>query len=102
MSRSHTYNSVSAWNGTSTSAYVNPYMVMSLGGHGGSFPAWTTNTAGNTTNNDYKIGIPVANTSHNGFTAGSTHNGQDCPKNENDWPEGSISGGAFYGLIWCR
>lgn len=91
-----------AWNGSTTSCYVNKYMIMALAGHGGSTPAWTVNTAGNTNINEYAMAVACSNTSHNGFTGPG--NGLDAPYNSNDsgWPNDSYSTGHFYGLVWVR
>jgi len=94
-----------AWNGGTTTSFVNTYMVMALSGHGGSFPAWTLNTAGNTNVSEYAMACAVATTTHNGFTAGATHNGQDAPydqTNDNNWPNSSYNSGGAYMLIWAR
>lgn len=91
-----------AWNGSGTACYVNPYMVMGLGGHGGSTPAWTFNTAGNTNVNEYAMAVACASSNHNGFTVSGNHNGQDAPFSDTDWPNAAYNGSHFYGLVWCR
>lgn len=93
-----------AWNGVTQSVYVNRYMVMPWSSHGGSFPAWTLNTAGNTNVNEYAMACSVTNGSHNGFTSGSTHNGMDAPYDQGDfgWPNPSYNSAGAYMLIFAR
>ena len=93
------------WNGGSTLNYVNPYMVMGLSGHGGSYPHFGYNTAGNTATSDYAMAVgsmqsgtvatPSGNWSNNG-------NGWDAPDNETDWPNPSYNNGGAYILVWIR
>lgn len=97
---SETYNSV-AWNGESTLSYVNRYMIMALGGHGGPTPAWTFNARGNTATNDYAMAVACASQSHNGFNASNNYNGQDAPYNST-WPNPSYNSGHFLGCVWVR
>ena len=93
-----------AWNGVTQSVYVNRYMVMAFSSHGGSFPAWTLNTAGNTNVNEYAMACSVTTGSHNGFTSGGTHNGMDAPYDQGDygWPNSSYNAGGAYMLIFAR
>lgn len=97
---SESYNSV-AWNGGSTLSYVNRYSVMAVAGHGGSTPAWTLNTQGNTNINEYAMAVACANQNHNGFTASNNYNGQDAPYNST-WPNPSYNSGHFLGCVWVR
>lgn len=90
-----------AWNGSTTSSWVNKFSVMALSSHGGSTPAWTINTQGNTSTNDFAMAVACATTNHNGFTAGTTHNGQDAPFNTT-WPNASFNSGHFLGSVWVR
>lgn len=90
-----------AWNGGTTTSYVNKWMVMPLGGHGGSTPCWSSNQRGNTATGDYAMAVACANTSHNGFTASNNFNGQDAPYDAT-WPNTSYSSGHFLGCVWVR
>lgn len=91
-----------AWNGNTTASYVNRYMIMAVNGHGGSTPAWTLNTAGNTNVNEYAMAVACAsNTTFNGFSAATTHNGMDAPFDDT-WPNASYNSGMFKGHIWVR
>jgi len=90
-----------AWNGSTTASWVNKFSVMALGGHGGSTPAWTQNTPGNTSVNDYAMAVACANTNHNGFSASTNYNGQDAPYDAT-WPNPSYNSGHFLGCVWVR
>jgi len=91
----------SAWNGGTTTCYVNKYSIMPWSSHGGSTPSWSWNIAGNTTGNDYAMAVSCATTAHNGFTSANTHNGMDAPYNTT-WPNTKIGQGGFVGFIWVR
>jgi len=93
-----------AWNAFTQSVYVNPYMVMAWQSHGGSFPAWTLNTAGNTNVSEYAMACSVTTGSHNGFTSGGNHNGMDAPYDQGDfgWPNPSYNSAGAYMLIFAR
>lgn len=91
-----------AWNGGTTTCFVNKYMIMALSTHGGSTPAWTLNTPGNTNVGEYAFAIACAsNTTFNGFSAGTYHNGMDAPYDAT-WPNTSYNSGMFLGNIWVR
>ena len=90
-----------AWNGGTTASYVNKYSIMPWSSHGGSTPSWTMNAAGNTATNDYAMSVSCATTDHNGFTAGTTHNGMDAPYNTT-WPNSSYNNSGFVGFVWVR
>ena len=98
------YVTATSWHGITNSVYVNRYMVMPWSSHGGSYPAWTLNTAGNTNINEYAMSCAVATGAHHGFTAASTHNGQDAPSDQGDygWPNSSYNVGGAYMLIFAR
>jgi len=93
-----------SWHGITQNVYVNKYSVMPWSSHGGSYPSWTLNTAGNTNVNEYAMSCAVATSGHNGFTAASTHNGQDAPYDQGDrsWPNSSYNSGGAYMLIFAR
>ena len=90
-----------AWNAETTTSWVNKYSVMTLAGHGGSTPAWTLNTVGNTSVNEYAMAVACATSDHNGFTVSGNHNGMDAPYDAT-WPNSSYNSGMFLGCVWVR
>jgi hypothetical protein len=93
------------WNGGSTRTYVNPYCMMGLSGHGGMYPHFGVNTAGNTAPSDYAMAVgvhqsgtivtPSGNWSGNG-------NGWDAPDSETNWPNSSYNNNGAYLLVFVR
>jgi len=90
-----------AWNGSTQDCYVNVYSVMAAEGHAGSTPTWSKNENGNTSGDDYAIGVSCATSSHNGFPGSNPHNGMDAPYNDT-WPNPIYGQQGFKGFIWVR
>lgn len=91
---------VEDWQGSTESCYINKYMIMPLSGHGGSYPAWTFNTDGNTAGGDLCLGVGVDGDSPvNGWSTNG--NGYDAPKSDSDWPNQNYDQ-AMDVYVWVR
>lgn len=79
---------VTAHTGATATCYQSVYGIMPLNVHGGSYPAATMNTAGNTTGGDWCLAVGVLNGTANGFSQNG--NGFDAPADGN-FPNPSLN-----------
>ena len=70
--------------------------------HGGSYPAATYNTRGNTKADDNCMGVGVQDkgTTADGWTQNG--NGYDTPQNADDWPNDNYWHGKPHITVWLK
>ena len=87
--------------GTTKSCFQNPYGIMALSAHGGSYPSTAYNTRGNTIPNDIcmSVGVTAIGDTYNGYWQNG--NGRDCPSTNTDWPNAAYNVNCFVS-VWLK
>ena len=87
--------------GTTATCYQNVYGIMPFDMHGGSYPAASKNTTGNTSGNDscLAIGTQISGVTADGFTQNG--NGFDAPSDDATWPNTAYNVAPHVG-VWLR
>lgn len=87
-------------NGATKQCWQTKYGVMPLSAHGGSYPAATVNTHGNTATRDLCMAVGVQpGGDQDGF--GQNNNGYDAPDSDSDWPNGDYQSPPFVN-VWLK
>ena len=75
---------------------------MPLGGHGGSYPYASYNTAGNTATNDYcmAVGVLAKGSTAHGWSQNA--NGYDSPSSDSDWPNKVYNHQSPHLTVWLK
>ena len=82
--------------------YQNKFGIMPLGGHGGSYPYASYNTAGNTDNNDYCVAVGVMAKGSTAHGWSQNANGYDSPRSDSDWPNKAYNHQSPHLTVWLK
>ncbi|XP_028392634.1 uncharacterized protein LOC114517176 [Dendronephthya gigantea] len=93
---------VTAWNGRIQRCFQNKFGILPHGQAGGSYPAVSFNTDGNTKTGDYcmAIGVMKLGRPAHGWTQNT--NGFDSPNTNTDWPNARYNHQAPWVTVWLK
>ncbi|KAL9971504.1 hypothetical protein ACROYT_G017675 [Oculina patagonica] len=93
---------VYAWNGNKKICNQNKFGIMPYGGHGGSYPYASYNTAGNTATNDYCMAVGVMTKGSTAHGWKQNANGYDSPSSDSDWPNKAYHHQSPHLTVWLK